>query len=257
VDDLLTTRQLQEMVQLDRITIYRMLEDGRLQGFKVGGQWRFPRQDVERWLRRQQSNGPEPVAGSAIASKSPAPIDSSPLPLACVQAMQDILAEACQVASITLSADGVPITSLSNSCTFCNLILSTTEGRRRCLASWQSLKEQPPAAFSPCHAGLKYVTSPVMLGGQRIAIAAAGQLLTGPASASIGESWLANLSQACGLDPATLHQASAELPTSLPEHADRVSKLIQRTAATFAEMGRERWHLLERLQRIAQMTVVE
>ena len=245
------------MVHLDRITIYRMLEDGRLQGFKVGGQWRFLRRDVERWLQKQQSNGPEPTAGSALPSTSPAPIDRSPLPLACVQAIQDILAEACQVASITLSADGTPMTSLSNSCTFCNLILSSSEGRQRCLASWQSLKEQAPAALSPCHAGLKYVTSPVTLGGQRIAIAAAGQLRTELTSASVEESWLLNLSQACGLERAALHQASAELSISPPEHTDRVSKLIQRTAATFAEMGRERWHLLERLQRIAQMTVVE
>lgn len=51
MDDLLTTRQLQELLQVDRITIYRMLNDGRLQGFKVGGQWRFSRQAVELWLR--------------------------------------------------------------------------------------------------------------------------------------------------------------------------------------------------------------
>ena len=40
MNDLLTTRQIEEILKVDRITIYRMLGDGRLRGFKVGGQWR-------------------------------------------------------------------------------------------------------------------------------------------------------------------------------------------------------------------------
>lgn len=47
MDDLLTTRQLQDLLRVDRITIYRMLNDGRLRGFKVGGQWRFSPREVE------------------------------------------------------------------------------------------------------------------------------------------------------------------------------------------------------------------
>jgi excisionase family DNA binding protein len=55
VDDLLTTRQLQDLLRVDRITIYRMLKDGRLRGFKVGGQWRLSRGEIEIWLQEQQS----------------------------------------------------------------------------------------------------------------------------------------------------------------------------------------------------------
>jgi excisionase family DNA binding protein len=53
VDDLLTTRRLQELLRVDRITIYRMLNDGRLRGFKVGGQWRFSRRKIEAWLEER------------------------------------------------------------------------------------------------------------------------------------------------------------------------------------------------------------
>jgi len=35
-------------LQVDRVTIYRMLEDGRLRGFNVRGEWRFHRHEVER-----------------------------------------------------------------------------------------------------------------------------------------------------------------------------------------------------------------
>jgi excisionase family DNA binding protein len=56
LEELLTTRQLQDLLQVDRVTIYRMLADGRLRGFKVGGQWRLPRRQIEAWLQAQPSD---------------------------------------------------------------------------------------------------------------------------------------------------------------------------------------------------------
>ena len=58
MDDLLTTRQLQDLLQVDRITIYRMLHDGRLRGFKVGGQWRFSRTAIRSWIDHRTRAGP-------------------------------------------------------------------------------------------------------------------------------------------------------------------------------------------------------
>jgi excisionase family DNA binding protein len=42
VSRLLTARQVQSMLHVDRSTVYRMAEDGRLPAIKVGRQWRFP-----------------------------------------------------------------------------------------------------------------------------------------------------------------------------------------------------------------------
>ena len=57
--DLLTTKELQAILHVDRTTIYRMAESGRLPAVKVGGQWRFPRQQIDgcahRRLRRHAS----------------------------------------------------------------------------------------------------------------------------------------------------------------------------------------------------------
>ena len=50
VNDLLTSRQVQEILKVDRITVYRMLNDGRLKGVKIGQQWRFHNSEVERLL---------------------------------------------------------------------------------------------------------------------------------------------------------------------------------------------------------------
>ena len=70
MDDLLTTRQLQNLLQLDRVTIYRMLNAGRLPGFKVGGQWRFRREDLDAWIAAQTAettvDGQPSAAAGAI-----------------------------------------------------------------------------------------------------------------------------------------------------------------------------------------------
>jgi len=102
VDDLLTVRQLQQLLRVDRITIYRMLDDGRLSGFKVGSQWRFPRQQIEKWLQAQ-ANPPESQEDEA-APKQPA----SSLPLNCYQLVQEVFAEALDIACVTTNAQGEP-----------------------------------------------------------------------------------------------------------------------------------------------------
>ena len=43
---LLTAKQVQDLLHVDRTTIYRMLKDGRLNGVKVGKHWRFSAQEV-------------------------------------------------------------------------------------------------------------------------------------------------------------------------------------------------------------------
>ena len=38
----LTSQEMQDLINVDRSTVYRMAEDGRLPAVKVGRQWRFP-----------------------------------------------------------------------------------------------------------------------------------------------------------------------------------------------------------------------
>ena len=63
--DLLTTKELQEILNIDRTTIYRMAESGRVPAVKVGNQWRFPKQQIETWLQRQS------VAALPSANRQP------------------------------------------------------------------------------------------------------------------------------------------------------------------------------------------
>ncbi len=45
-----------------RATIYRLLRQGRLPGFRVGADWRFSRAAIEQWERLQALSPQQPVA---------------------------------------------------------------------------------------------------------------------------------------------------------------------------------------------------
>ena len=51
--EMLTSKEMQNILQVDRSTIYRMAESGRLPAIKVGKQWRFPKTQVDSWLSTQ------------------------------------------------------------------------------------------------------------------------------------------------------------------------------------------------------------
>ncbi|MBN1135723.1 MAG: PocR ligand-binding domain-containing protein [Anaerolineae bacterium] len=264
MDTLLTVRQLQDLLQVDRITIYRMLDDGRLRGFKVGGQWRFSRQAIESWLHEQQSRleALEPPGMGAAGS----PLRPSPnaLPLSCIQAIQDIFAQALGIAAVTTTVDGTPIIPIANSCTFCNLILDTNAGRQRCTSSWRaaaaqetpalSLATESASQFTTCHAGLRYAWSRIEVEGQFVAAVHAGQFLDRSPDEAGRPVDLAELAAATKLQVQELQAALATVPVLDPDRQRQVTHLLQRMAATLSEIGTERLNLLSRLQRIAEIT---
>lgn len=253
MDTLLTTRQLQQLLQVDRITIYRMLADGRLKGIKVGGRWRFLRRDIEQWL--QEPRGLTEAEGRMSDAETVASPQQA-LPLSCIRAIQDIFAEALGVGVITTAADGSPLTPVSHSCAFCNLVLASEEGRRRCKASW---REAGPRKGTPrplmCHAGLHYLSARIEVQGRFVAAIHAGQFV-GPAD-NLREGWterMGELAAATGVSAQALSAALSSVYILGEDRQKQIPRLLQRVAATFSEIGEERLNLLGRLQRIAEMT---
>ena len=249
-DPLLTTRQLQDLLQVDRITIYRMLSDGRIRGFKVGGQWRFSRHEIESWLQARQG-GPDSPPFPYEATKQPAP-SSQALSTPCIQAVQDISAEALEIAAVTTELDGRPLTGISNSCAFCNQILGTQSGRQRCAASWGQATD---SQIHVCHAGLQCASTPIALGGQPVALIAFCQFVAQSPDAT--PAWQTNLrilAAGLGLSDDVLRAAADSVPTVSEGHQARITRLLQRVADTFSEIGQERWDFVNRLQTISELS---
>ncbi len=53
-NDILTLKEVAEYLKLAEKTAYRLAAEGKLPGFKVGGSWRFKREDVEKWIEEQK-----------------------------------------------------------------------------------------------------------------------------------------------------------------------------------------------------------
>jgi excisionase family DNA binding protein len=61
-DDIFTIRELSEHLRVHPTTIYRLLRQGRLPGFRVGSNWRFNRVAIEKWEHTQAAGFEPPTA---------------------------------------------------------------------------------------------------------------------------------------------------------------------------------------------------
>jgi len=56
-DEILTLKEVAAYLKLAEKTAYRLAAEGKLPGFKVGGSWRFKREDIESWISEQKATG--------------------------------------------------------------------------------------------------------------------------------------------------------------------------------------------------------
>lgn len=54
VDQILTLKEVAAYLKLAEKTAYRLVSEGKLPGFKVGGSWRFKREDLEAWIEKSK-----------------------------------------------------------------------------------------------------------------------------------------------------------------------------------------------------------
>ena len=55
-DEILTLKEVAQYLKLAEKTAYRLAAEGKLPGFKVGGSWRFKRQDMESWIEDNKNS---------------------------------------------------------------------------------------------------------------------------------------------------------------------------------------------------------
>ena len=54
--DILTIKEVAEYLKLNEKTTYRLVSEGKIPGFKVGGAWRFRKAEIVRWIKEQEQN---------------------------------------------------------------------------------------------------------------------------------------------------------------------------------------------------------
>jgi excisionase family DNA binding protein len=247
VTNLLTTKELQELLKVDRTTIYRMLKDGRITGVRVGGQWRFSREEIDALLGEPARSVPE---GETLPS--------DPLPLHCVFPIQQVFAEIAQVGSLTTSPTGEPLTEISNCCRFCALMLASSSGRQACISSWRRLAQQPEKdpKFVSCHAGLQYARGRIEVDGALVAMVVAGQFYEAAPDPAEEEARILRLAAQHGIPTEELRAAAKEIRQIPSAYETQLGTWLQKVATTFEEVAHERAELMRRLRTIAHMSTL-
>ncbi len=245
VDELLTTKEVQALLSVDRTTVYRMLKDGRLSGVKIGQQWRFPYHEIDLLL-----------SGRTLFIS---PVTDHPLPVRDVQPIQDVFAELAEVGAVTTDLDGQPLTAISNSCAYCNMIRSTESGRQACSASWRELGQitEQQTDFYTCHAGLSYARARIDVTDSHPAMLVTGQFHADEPNWDGKKALARRTAVLHGLNEDKMVQAVTEISIFTPHKRSEIGTWLSKTAVALERIIRERLELVRRLQTIAQMSSID
>ncbi len=66
-DDILSVDELAKYLKLKPVTLYKLLRQGKVPGFKVGGTWRFRRATIDEWIERRELEAGEEAMEEAPA----------------------------------------------------------------------------------------------------------------------------------------------------------------------------------------------
>ncbi len=252
MSDLLTARQVQDILKVDRITVYRMLKDGRLKGVKIGQQWRFPINEVERM-----------VGINLPGADNPQFIADTTFPTHCVQTIQDLFAEVSQLSAVVINMQGEPLTENSHPTRFCKILLASLTGQNACRASWQTFARDSAevdgkagAKFFTCQAGLQYIGAPVYDRDTQIGLFLTGQFYWQPPEPREEAERIRRIAVTHNLPLNELQAAAREIPVIAPERHALVESWPFTAARAVQSILHERLCFMERLQQIADLTRV-
>ena len=164
---LLTTKDLQELINVDKSTIYRMAEDGRLPAIKVGRQWRFPSDQITEMLGGvvdPPSDVPAVASGTAVRN-----LDAL-LPTEAAQAIADLAADIFDVMAVVTDIEGNALTTVANPCGYFAAVQSQPQAVDQCVEGWRRLAAEVDLEprFLPTHLGFLCSRSFIRVGSEEV-----------------------------------------------------------------------------------------
>ena len=180
----LTTQQVQDLLEVDASTIYRMAGDGRLPAVRIGRQWRFPAEGIEALLNPAGSTAqPAPPATPAPAASAPAaPLTvtaadrGGPLPGELATATLEVVAPALGVSMVVTDLSGRPLTPIVNPAPAIVARSVDPAFGTACSTEWRAFAHEPNLAprLQPGRFGFLCAHSFVRHGTSLIAMVLAG-----------------------------------------------------------------------------------
>ena len=243
---LLTTRQIQELLKIDRVTVYRMVSDGRLKGIKFGNQWRFTQEEVDRILGRESAKAEEQNLEEPVTD----------FPADCVEKLQEVFAGILGIGAMTTTLEGEPLTQIHYANPFCKLMISNPKSFEACRRSWRKIALRPTREppFMVCHAGLRYIRSVIEMSNQPVAILITGQFYINPPNSEREAIRLQDLADCYQIPLDQLRKTAQKIPVLKRTQQKKVQEWAPKVAMTVQSMLCERSDLMSRLQRIANLS---
>jgi excisionase family DNA binding protein len=253
--EMLTAKEMQTLLQVDRSTIYRMAEAGRLPAIKVGKQWRFPADQVDGWLQ-SGSSAPKVDSPAIVQTNGQSEGLADIIPLECVQLIQDSFADLLGVMLVVTDMSGNPITQPSNPCGLFQAISQVPHALQRCISSWHMLAEtiDLEPRFSQSHLKLQCTRALIRDGAELKGMVVAG--CVAPELWPPEEEELAGMAAEFGVEPALLAPRVNEVYFLSQGQRDKVLAHVQQIADIVAHIICERKSLLGRLEAIADLTTI-
>ncbi len=244
MENLLTSKQVQDIFKVDRITVYRMLQDGRLRGVKIGNQWRFPQREVEKLLSGE-------IVEVPVSNES-----ESIFPIHCVQTIQDLFSSVSNFSALIIDSNGKLVTRISRPNAISTLLQSTPAGNDYYQASWQEIaaKATGREEMFTCHAGLRYFGSVIINQNKKQGVFLVGEFYLASDDQEKEKKKWNEIAKICAIDEQELIQAYQQIPRLLPHEQAHLTS--QPAAAAFAveSILTERGAFMNRLQQIANLT---
>ena len=178
--DLMSAEDVESLLGIDKSTVYRMAQDGRLPAIKVGRQWRFPAGPIRGLLEgagvelSSHAPGPRPTSSGALSSA-----DAPRL-----QPLIDLAAELLGVMMVVTDMEGNPTSEVANPCPWFAERQDDPTVLDACVKDWRAFANEQ--AFEPTFRtgphGFECARALVREGNQLVGMVLAGGIAPGDPS---------------------------------------------------------------------------
>ncbi len=250
--NLLTTKDVQALIKVDKSTIYRMAEAGRIPAIKVGRQWRFPEDRLQQWLGEQSA---APVQEAEETMAAPAVTDglAGLLPPNTIEALAQLLGEVLGAMVILTDMEGQPLTAVANPCGMFEAVESVSGTLERCTNGWRDLAGEADLTprFVPTHLGFLCARGFIRVGSEL-----RGMVIVGGVAP---EEWpppperIEAMAAELGMAVDDLSSHIDEVYHLDTDQRDSIVALIPRVGTLISHLANERGHLVTKLDAIASL----
>ncbi len=244
MENFLTTKQVQDLFKIDRITVYRMLQDGRLKGVKIGNQWRFPQREVERLLSGE-------FIDLSLDTES-----ESDFPIHCLQTIQDLFTSVSHCSAVIIDQKGQRVTQISQPGPISELLMTTAKGREICEASWRKIAEQAQRRDETFTflAGLKYFGSVIQTQNKKQGVFLVGEFYLDSLDGEAEKESLREIARNCGIGEKEIINAFNQVQRLTPAEQRHLALQPAAAANAVESILNQRNVFMDRLQQIANLT---